>query len=172
MTDCCNENHGADHVHDHTELDHDTDEKPVVIDPGESRIPKRGSDFDAHFTNFNPDKGVRDAYIAYAKVDGKELDKDPTLSHCVLIGADFTAGRYVEDPNGDTEENGVRYRFVPDPEGPDVRIARRYTSHFDRIRRITGYLVGTVDRWNSAKQHELHDRKFHGIAHEATVGHI
>lgn len=33
---------------------------------------------------------------------------------------------------------------------------------FDRIRRITGYLVGTVDRWNDAKRAELKDRVKHG----------
>ena len=32
---------------------------------------------------------------------------------------------------------------------------------FERIRRITGYLVGTVDRWNNAKKAELHDRVKH-----------
>lgn len=32
---------------------------------------------------------------------------------------------------------------------------------FQRVRRITGYLVGTVDRWNSAKQSELNDRVKH-----------
>ena len=32
---------------------------------------------------------------------------------------------------------------------------------FDRIRRITGYLVGTTGRWNSAKLAELEDRVVH-----------
>ena len=32
---------------------------------------------------------------------------------------------------------------------------------FERIRRITGYLVGTIDRWNDAKQAELDDRVKH-----------
>ncbi len=32
---------------------------------------------------------------------------------------------------------------------------------FDRIRRITGYLVGTVDRFNNAKQCEEKDRISH-----------
>lgn len=32
---------------------------------------------------------------------------------------------------------------------------------FERIRRITGYLVGTTDRWNSAKLAELNDRVKH-----------
>ena len=31
----------------------------------------------------------------------------------------------------------------------------------DRIRRITGYLTGSVSRWNSAKQSELRDRVKH-----------
>lgn len=34
---------------------------------------------------------------------------------------------------------------------------------FERIRRITGYLVGTLDRWNNAKKAEEHDRVKHGL---------
>ena len=33
---------------------------------------------------------------------------------------------------------------------------------FDRIRRITGYLVGTVDRFNNGKKAEERDRVKHG----------
>ena len=33
---------------------------------------------------------------------------------------------------------------------------------FDRIRRITGYLVGTLDRFNNAKKAEVADRVTHG----------
>ena len=29
---------------------------------------------------------------------------------------------------------------------------------FERIRRITGYLVGTLDRFNNAKKQEVQDR--------------
>ena len=32
---------------------------------------------------------------------------------------------------------------------------------FERIRRITGYLVGTVDRFNDGKKAEEHDRVKH-----------
>ena len=35
---------------------------------------------------------------------------------------------------------------------------------FERIRRITGYLVGDMGRWNSAKQEEEHDRVKHAKA--------
>jgi len=34
---------------------------------------------------------------------------------------------------------------------------------FERIRRITGYLTGSLDSWNDAKQSEEHDRVKHGI---------
>ena len=34
---------------------------------------------------------------------------------------------------------------------------------FERIRRITGYLVGTMDRWNNAKKAEEKDRVKHGM---------
>lgn len=34
---------------------------------------------------------------------------------------------------------------------------------FERIRRITGYLVGTLDRWNDAKRAEEHDRVKHNM---------
>ena len=34
---------------------------------------------------------------------------------------------------------------------------------FERIRRITGYLVGTIDRFNDAKATEVKERVKHGI---------
>ena len=37
---------------------------------------------------------------------------------------------------------------------------------FERIRRITGYLVGTMDRWNDAKTAEEADR----VKHEVSCG--
>lgn len=42
---------------------------------------------------------------------------------------------------------GLRYRLVPEK--------------FERIRRITGYLVGSTDRWNNAKRAEERDRVKH-----------
>lgn len=33
---------------------------------------------------------------------------------------------------------------------------------FQRLRRITGYLVGDVSRWNDGKRSELEDRTKHG----------
>ena len=38
---------------------------------------------------------------------------------------------------------------------------------FERIRRITGYLVGTMDKWNDAKRAEERDRVKHGLNRNA-----
>lgn len=34
---------------------------------------------------------------------------------------------------------------------------------FERIRRITGYLAGTLEKWNDAKKAEERDRVKHGV---------
>ena len=38
---------------------------------------------------------------------------------------------------------------------------------FERIRRITGYLVGTMDKWNDAKRAEERDRVKHSLKKNA-----
>lgn len=40
---------------------------------------------------------------------------------------------------------------------------------FQRIRRITGYLVGTLDRFNDAKRAEVRDRVKHGLTSQSTA---
>lgn len=49
--------------------------------------------------------------------------------------------------NFDGDEVELGYDFVKEP--------------FNRIRRITGYLVGNVSSWNNAKQDELNHRIKH-----------
>lgn len=50
----------------------------------------------------------------------------------------------------------------PDPEDSDyVTMSYKLTQPFERIRRITGYLVGTLDRWGNAKRSEERDRVKH-----------
>ena len=53
---------------------------------------------------------------------------------------------------------------IPDDDANDVELY--YDTDrmpFSRIRRITGYLVGTLDRFNNAKRAEEHDRVKHGV---------
>lgn len=54
---------------------------------------------------------------------------------------------------------------------PDDESAKAYwnehpldnQNHFERLRRITGYLVGSLERWNDGKQAEERDRVKHGV---------
>ena len=39
---------------------------------------------------------------------------------------------------------------------------------FDRIRRVTGYLVGTMDKWNDAKRAEERDRVKHSLGRKVS----
>lgn len=52
----------------------------------------------------------------------------------------------------DGQDVGIHYELAPVP--------------FDRIRRITGYLVGTMDRWNDAKTAEEADRVKHNVSRD------
>ncbi len=49
----------------------------------------------------------------------------------------------------DGEYVDIEYKFAP--------------VNFDRIRRITGYLVGTLDRFNDAKRSEVEQRVKHSL---------
>ncbi|MBR5547092.1 MAG: hypothetical protein IKU70_08945 [Clostridia bacterium] len=49
-------------------------------------------------------------------------------------------------------------------DGDEVELDYTFESHpFQRIRRITGYLVGALDRFNNAKRCEEQDRVKHAI---------
>ena len=50
-------------------------------------------------------------------------------------------------------------------DGEDVEISYEFRDRvpFERIRRITGYLVGTLDRFNDGKRAEERDRVKHTI---------
>lgn len=52
------------------------------------------------------------------------------------------------------------YREEAAKEQPDKRLIGEGVG-FERIRRITGYLVGTLDRFNNAKRAEERDRVRH-----------
>ena len=73
------------------------------------------------------------------------------------------------------EENPDKYiktiDFTVDGEFVDVKYT--YDSvPFERIRRITGYLVGTVDRFNNGKRAEVEDRVTHSLACDCALEEI
>lgn len=82
---------------------------------------------------------MKEQGIGYGAIN-HPVDRDPVCGYTGIIG--------------DTcPKCGRRERYAPD--GTKNNIG------FDRIRRITGYLVGTVDRFNDAKKAEVHDRVKH-----------
>ena len=42
--------------------------------------------------------------------------------------------------------------------------------HFERIRRVTGYLTGDLSTWNDAKRAEERDRVRHGVEGDGRSG--
>lgn len=65
------------------------------------------------------------------------------------------------------EAHSVAVRFEGEEAVLDCVV---HQAKFEHIRRITGYLTGTADRWNNAKRAELHDRVMHGTDGSAAAG--
>lgn len=53
--------------------------------------------------------------------------------------------------------------IIVDGEYVNIKTQFEDNKPFDRIRRITGYLVGTLDRFNDGKRAEEHDRVKHSV---------
>ena len=62
----------------------------------------------------------------------------------------------------------MRYKIKTYPDGRKTVGA---SVKFDRIRRITGYLVGTTDRFNNAKRAEERDRVKHALRRKVDERH-
>lgn len=71
--------------------------------------------------------------------------------------------KHITSTRGDEYLNKIDHIYI-DFEGDDalLEIVEKKVP-FERIRRITGYLVGTTDRWNNAKSIELEDRAKHSV---------
>lgn len=68
--------------------------------------------------------------------------------------------KYVKDKYPDEIIDEIILEF----DGDDVKIeTHKHSVPFNRIRRITGYLVGSLERFNNGKRAEEHDRVKHGI---------
>ncbi|MBR5872087.1 MAG: anaerobic ribonucleoside triphosphate reductase, partial [Oscillospiraceae bacterium] len=81
---------------------------------------------------------MKESGVGYGSVN-HPVDRDPQCGYTGIIGD--------ECPKcGRTEEEG---------------------KHFERIRRITGYLVGTLDNFNNAKRSEVEDRVKHSVQTQA-----
>lgn len=79
---------------------------------------------------------------------------------------------YVERGRERYGKNVTEVIATLDPAEPDmVDLEYRWREKpFHRLRRITGYLVGTLGRWNNGKRAEEHDRVKHGVDEGAKRG--
>lgn len=71
---------------------------------------------------------------------------------------------YVERGRELYSKNLTEVIATLDPDDPEmIDIEYKWKApKFQRLRRITGYLVGTLDRWNNGKRAEHDDRVKHG----------
>ena len=81
-------------------------------------------------------------------VTGGVISQDETNAY-VKYGTNKYSNRHITglDIVVDNDFVDLKYHFAP--------------VKFERIRRITGYLVGTTDRFNNAKRAEVNDRVKH-----------
>ncbi len=97
-------------------------------------------------------------HITYIEVDGDISKNLKAMDTIVKTMAECGIGYgSINHPVDRCKSCG--YTGVIDNECPGCHTTEE--SEFDRIRRITGYLVGTMDKWNTAKAMEEHDRVKH-----------
>lgn len=84
-----------------------------------------------------------------------------TVTGGTLPQAEINA--YVADLKAANPDKYIKtVDFIIDGEYVDMKYTYDNVP-FERIRRITGYLVGTVDRFNDAKRAEVQDRVKHSV---------
>lgn len=98
-------------------------------------------------------------HITYVELDGNPLDNLEAFEQIVRYMHDCGIG-YGSINHPVDRDPVCGYTGIIKDECP--KCGRREDKvKFERIRRITGYLVGTTDRWNNAKQAEEKDRVKH-----------
>lgn len=82
-----------------------------------------------------------------------------------ILNPDNLDMKYIESEIAQHEEEKnrkvMKAEFLDNGDGTSTQRFWYYPVKFDRIRRITGYLVGTLDRFNDAKAAEVKDRVKH-----------
>ncbi len=102
-------------------------------------------------------------HISYIELDGDPLKNLDAFEACVRCmkeaGIGYGSINHPIDRDPVCGYNGIIDNVCP-------KCGRKEgdgNQNFERIRRITGYLVGTVDRFNNAKRAEVNDRVKHHV---------
>ena len=100
---------------------------------------------------------TRGGHIFYVELDGDATHNVEAIKDIVKLIDKYDIGYASVNHNRNRCLN-CGYEDA----APDLKICPECgSSEIDRLQRITGYLVGTTDRWNSGKLAELKDRVTH-----------
>ncbi len=100
---------------------------------------------------------TRGGHIFYVEIDGDATHNPQAISDIVDLMDKYNIGY------GSVNHNRNRCMDCGYEDATeDLNVCPKCGgTNIDRLQRITGYLVGTTDRWNSGKLAELHDRVVH-----------
>ncbi len=100
---------------------------------------------------------TRGGHIFYVEIDGDATHNPQAIMDIVELIDKYNIGY------GSVNHNRNRCMDCGYEDATDKleRCPKCGSNAIDRLQRITGYLVGTTDRWNSAKLAELNDRIIH-----------
>lgn len=99
---------------------------------------------------------TRGGHIFYVEIDGDATHNEEAIRDIVDLMDKNNIGYGSVNHN----RNHCPYCGYEDAQ-KDVKHCPKCGTQFETIQRITGYLVGTTDRWNSGKLAELKDRVVH-----------
>ena len=101
---------------------------------------------------------TRGGHIFYVELDGDATHNPQAIMSVVDMMDRYNMGY------GSVNHNRNRCMDCGYETARDIAACPKCGSfHIDRLQRITGYLVGTTDRWNAGKLAELNDRVTHNI---------
>lgn len=100
---------------------------------------------------------TRGGHIFYVEIDGDATKNEQAILDIVALMDQNNIGY------GSINHNRNRCMNCNYETADDITVCPKCGSDYiDRLQRITGYLVGTTDKWNSGKLAELNDRVIHG----------
>ncbi len=100
---------------------------------------------------------TRGGHIFYVEIDGDATHNPDAISDIVDLMDKHNIGYCSVNHN----RNRCMNCGYEDAQDGLTVCPKCGSTHIDKLQRITGYLVGTTDRWNSAKLAELADRVVH-----------
>ena len=114
--------------------------------------PKHKAEVEAPYHNL-----TRGGHIFYVEIDGDATHNPQAIADVVDLMDKYDIGYCSVNHN----RNRCMDCGYEDATEDLKECPKCHSRHIDRLQRITGYLVGTTDRWNSGKLAELRDRVVH-----------